>query len=447
MRSPIATSGGSAPPSVAPRAPRRWTLALTVAFGVLLASAGPSAQERPRFDVLFIQPSLDAGFATPARRQADLDRAVSVGARAVVVQYLGYADWSLLEPWPGGADPIGELLDEARVRGLKVWLGTWEDPRIWRSRRPSAWLWRSVARRGVEVARIAAERYGDHPALAGWYFTPEAVWWSPPGSLRLERFSAITWQAVRDLESLTGHPVAIVLGPSGRGEANLLGISWCRYIEAVDPDVVVAMDSVGSGALDVEAAGALYGLLHPCAQRTGAQLWSDVELFGPDGMDPTLERLWRQYRAARAGTPVVAAFDLPTHMAPGTAGARFADGARPPDRPIEPAGVALYPDRDWGARPFVKEGSVTVELPAGAEVARVEFHTRQHHPRSVTLSLTTEGGAEVQVGSMEARHGPGRDEWTWIWEPPTPRRTRRLKLYARGGRWGIRPDGVRVFAP
>ncbi len=425
------------------------SLLLALAASAMLAGTA-RAGEPVRLDMVFYQPDLEEGLDNPVRRRADLDRAQEAGVRELIVQYLGVDRWDLLQPWPDGRDPIGALLDEAHARGMRVWLGTWEEPRLWKRRTVPLWLWKQTAERGLEVAERAAERYGDHPALAGWYWTPEAVWWSTPGQRRLELLTVTTWDAVQRLRALEpGLPVAIVLGPGGAGEGNLLGTSWCRYVEGAKPDVVVVMDGVGSAHLDVLLAPALYDLVGRCADRVGAEVWADVELFGPDlEMAPHRDRLDAQYAAAREGTSVVGAFDLPHYLAAGTAGEAWLRGERPGGAFLPGETLTWEPDRAWLERPVVRKGSVTVELAGGLhQVGRVEVVTRGVHPRTMTLSAFGKAAMWEEWGELVPHHGPARDEITWIWQGSGRRDASRLRVFARAGRNGMRIRPVLAFGP
>lgn len=364
-----------------------------------------------------MQPDFAAGFGDPEALGAQLDQAARAGVRTVVLQWLGHGDQILLDVTYEGRDPVQVFLDEAHARGMQVWLGTWENPAIWRTRQVTLPAWKRAMVVGTGLATAAAARYGDHPALAGWYHTPEAVWWRPPSGVHLERLTAITAEAVARLKALTGHPVAIVLGPSGRGEANLLPISWCRYLEGARPDVVVVMDGVGSAHLDVLLAPALYRVVHRCAERAGATLWADVEFFGPDWTPPSLERLWGQYEAARAGAGHVTGFDLNHHLAPGTAGARFLDGEQPQGRRLPSLPLQKTPDGPWiGQRPRVRRGLVDARIGGPpTRVHRVEAVIRNEAEAVAIDGLLPEGGV-LAGGTTRRAHGPGRDEWTWTWE-------------------------------
>ncbi len=366
----------------------------------------------------------------------DLDRASAAGTRGIVVQWIAHGEQSLLDAkLSDGRDPIRVLMDEAHARGLQVWLGTWENPAIWRTRNVPLAVWRKAMETGTELATVAASRYGDHPALAGWYYTPEAVWWTPPRGFRLERLTAITAEAVARLRVLTGHPVAIVMGPSGRGQANLLPISWCRYVQGADPDVVVVMDGVGSAHLDVLLAPALYQLMHRCADRAGATLWADVELFGPNWETPSLERLEAQYRAARDHASVVTAFDLPHHLADGTQGARFWRGERVDGARLAVGPLRREPDGAWSVlRPRVRRGVVEARLEGPARrIDRVEVVLRGE-ARRVSVEGLQVGGGIVGEGDAVVEHGPGRDEWTWIWRPEGTARLEGVRVTVQSGR-------------
>lgn len=421
-----------------------WPLAALLLVVALVAVAPGVARAQPAFDYLFWQPDLAGVGNDLTRVRSELDRAAAAGVRGIVVQYIAHGDQSLLDATlPDGRDPLRVLMDEAWARGLEVWLGTWENPAIWRTRAATLASWRSAMVRGTELAAVAADRYGDHPALAGWYYTPEAVWWAPPSGHRLERLTALTAEAVARLKALTGHPVAIVLGPSGRGEANLLPISWCRYVQGAAPDVVVVMDGVGSAHIDVMLAPALYQVMHRCAERAGATLWADVELFGPEWSTPSIERMEAQYAAARSHAPVVVGFDLTHHLAEGTAGARFWGGERAPTGRLPTSEPVAEPAGLWSvARPRVRRGTVELRLEGPARrLPRVEVVVRGE-ASAVTIEGLRVGGGLVEGGAASPEHGPGRDEWTWVWEPADAPRLAGVRVTVTAGRRA--PDVLEV---
>ena len=408
-----------------------------------------SADEAPRLDFVLYQPDYDEGLSNPVRRQADLDFAASHGVTDLILQYVAHDGWSMLDAASRGPADLRALLDEAHARGIRVWLGTHEDPRIWARRRVPVVRWKVAAAQSLQIAREAAPLLADHPAFVGWYWTPEAVWWSSPGPRRLEALSRATQQATATLRQLTpGKPVAIVLGPGGSGEGNLLGSSWCRYIEAVAPDVVVVMDGVGSAHLDVLLAPALYGLAQRCADRVGAEVWADIELFGPDlEQPPTRARLDQQYAAARASGARVGAFDLNHWLGIGTPGRAWLEGTRVPGRQVGVRAETRAPDQDWLARPVVRRGTIDLELTVVPEpVLRLEIVTRRVHPDAVSLSALDATGAWVPWGDLVPHHGPARDEVTWIWTPRgSDRRAARVRAFLVARRFGMRVVDVRVY--
>jgi hypothetical protein len=409
----------------------RSILRAVLALLLLLLLAPAEAAE---LDFLFLQPDRQAGWGDASIVAADLDRAARRGVDTVVLQYVGHGEDDLLLD-----GFVGTVLDLAQQRGLQVWIGTWEDPAIWRSRTVPLGRWRKAAEAGVAAAARVAAQHGRHPAFAGWYWTPEAVWWNPPGRRRLESLTAVTADAVRKLRALADKPVAITLGPSGRGEGNLLMGSWCRYVEGVEPDVVVAMDGVGSGHLDVALLPGLYSALRTCADRAGARLWADLEVFSPDlATPPAPERLRRQAEATGL-VDAVGAFDLSHHLRRGPASAWWEDR---PDRlrVLRDGPPRLEPPRDWRARPALRQAQAVVSLPGSLTVERVEFVLRGNPARSVTLS----SGAQ-ELGALVRHHGPGRDEETWVW---TGRATAaRFALTVRLGRGGAVPVTVRLHGP
>ncbi len=411
-RGPGRTSSAWSGTTRAPYPDRRRHRSLPLAAGGLLLAAllvaPPAAAQNPHFDSLFWQPDLSNGFSDPAFIKAQVERAARAGTRTIVLQWLGRGRDDVLDH---PADPVRVLLDEAAARGLTVWLGTWENPAIWTTRQPNLIAWKRAMVVGTALAARAAERYAAHPAFAGWYWTPEAVWWDPPEPDLLERLTSTTAEAVQHLKLLGGHPVAIALGPGGRGEANLLSLSWCRYLEGSGADVVVVMDGVGSAHLDLMLVPALYDVMFRCAERADATLWADMELFGPDGAAPNLRRLEAQYAAAREGASQVIGFDLSHHLAPGTVGERFWRGEHPRADPL-PVQLVGDPALPWTDR--TRFPRVDAVLPRSRRVDRVELVLRGTQPHGVLLNGLN--GGVHELGELSAQHGPGRDEWTWVWQ-------------------------------
>ncbi len=363
-------------------------------------------------DGAFYQPDIAEGFADPARRLADLRRMADAGARTIWLQYLAHGDFSLLDPWPERIDPVRGLLDDAESVGLGVWLGTREDPRIWAKDEVSPRVWKDAGDRALRIAEEAAARYGTHPAVVGWYWTPEVVWPEQPGPRRVQRLARITRTHVRLLRDLVpGRPIAVALGPGGRVDEELPTKGWCQWLETVRPDVVVVMDGVGTGHVDVTQLDGVYTAAAGCAERIGARLVADVEVFGP-GMQPDPVRLLRQMEAAARRASEIVAFDLPHHLKPDSVGARLLAGPLASGRPIGAQRVRA-PAGDWAQdQPELATLDLVPDVPAG--LTGVEIVTRFPHPEALSLSLDG-GEGFVVAGALEQFHGPGRDEVTWRW--------------------------------
>lgn len=372
------------------------------------------AAANPEFylDGVFYQPDIAEGFTDPVRRRADLQRIAAAGARTVWLQYLAHGDFSLLDPWPERIDPVRGLLDDAAAVGLMVWLGTREDPRVWSKDEVPARIWKDAGDRALLIAEEAAARYGTHPALAGWYWTPEVVWPAEPGPGRVQRLARISRTHIRALRRLLPmKPVAVVLGPGGRVGEEIPARGWCRWIEVVRPDVLVVMDGVGTGHVDVTQLDAVYTAAAGCAERVGARLVADVEVFGP-GMRPDPVRLARQMEAAERRASEVVAFDLPHHLKADSVAAMLLAGRGPAGEELLSVQVRA-PAGDWRTdRPELATLDLTTE---GAVVLReVAIVTRYPHPEALSLAVNA-GASFAAAGAMERLHGPGRDEVTWRW--------------------------------
>ncbi len=381
-------------------------------------------------DGAFYQPDLAEGFADPERRRAEFERMAAGGARTIWLQYLAHGDFSLLDPWPERIDPVRGLLDDAKSAGLTVWLGTREDPRVWSKDEVPVRIWKDAGDRALLIAEEAAARYGTHPALAGWYWTPEVVWPREPGPRRVQRLAAISRAHIRRLRTLVpGLPVAVVLGPGGHVGEEIPARGWCRWIEVVRPDVLVVMDGVGTGHVDVTQLDAVYAAAAGCADRVGARLVADVEVFGPS-MKPDPVRLIRQMQAAERRASEVVAFDLPHHLKADSVAALLLAGRGPAGVALEAEAVRA-PVGDWlSDRPALATLDFVPVSPV--RLQGVEIVTRSPHPEALSIALD-DGSGFAGAGSMEPFHGPGRDEFTWRWSGDQPCLAARVTLRVGSG--------------
>jgi len=383
--------------------------------GQTLISAGLSARTgggltRPGvgFNIsgAFYQPDLAEGFDDPIRRRRDFARLAAWGGTSLWLQYLAHGDHSLLEPWPERRDPVRELLDDAHAAGLRVWVGTREDPRLWEEP-VSVPLWKEVGDRALAIAEEAAARYGDHPGFAGWYWTPEIVWAQDPSPGRAARLARVTARHVAALRTLLpGTPVAIAVGPGGTLGHEIPAGGWCRVVAEARPDALVVMDGVGTGHVDVIQLDMVYAVTAGCAERVGARLVADIEVFG-GGREPDPSRLRAQARAARRADAVVA-FDLPHHLKEGSVGAAVLDGGWP-EGAVVPSAEERNP-ADWRGLDLA-----TIDLRPERGFESVRVVTREPHPDAVSLSLGLPDAELVPQGALTPREGPGRDELTWRW--------------------------------
>lgn len=386
-------------------------------------------------DGAFYQPDLSAGFGDPAVRQAELDRLRRLGGDTVWLQYVAHGDFSMLSPGPGRVDPVRAFLDEAAARDMKVWLGTREDPALWEKPEVPIGVWEEAGERSLEVAEEAVARYADHPALAGWYWTPELVWGAAPSWLRLERLARITRRQLAALRDLRPDiPVAIPIGPGGVVGSEIPTRGWCRWLEVVRPDAVVVMDGVGTAHVDISQADRVYAAARGCAERVGAQVVADVEVFGP-GLPPAPERLALQFAAAWRHGDRVVAFDLPHHLAPHTVAHEVLSAAPAPELPVQTTPLPA----DWSG---VALATVDLSFPL-ARAASVEVITRWPRPAGVSLAIERDGAWDV-VGEMTPHHGPGRDEITWRWTAAGPVVTGAARVTLRRGDGDLQLVGARA---
>lgn len=384
----------------------------------------------------FYQPDLSEGLDDPRRRREDLRRLASWGGTSVWLQYLAHGDHSLLDPWPERRDPIRDLLDDAHAAGLGVWVGTREDPRLWEGEVGVA-LWKEVGDRALRIAEEAAARYGDHPAFAGWYWTPEIVWSQDPSAGRAARLARVSARHIASLRSLLpGTPVAMAVGPGGTLGHEVPARGWCRVVSEARPDALVVMDGVGTGHVDVSQLDLVYAAAAGCAERAGARLVADIEVFGGE-REPDPSRLRAQARAARRADAVVA-FDLPHHLKEGSVGAALLEGAWPARSEV--AAEETRDPADWAGAELA-----TIDLVPETPFAAVKVVTRAPHPAAISVAVGEDGARLVPQGALVGREGPGRDEVTWRWAGEGSWRAARVTL--RRGEGDLDVVAARLLAP
>ncbi|MEM9799915.1 MAG: DUF4434 domain-containing protein [Planctomycetota bacterium] len=171
-------------------------------------------------------------------------------------------------------DLVGLFLDLARDHGMKLWFGTYDSGEHWMRGEHAA---------EVEINRAFTDevvaRYGDHPALGGWYISHE--------------IDAFDESVMRVYEELAGHlkglrDMPILISPYPRGSKQFdrpftldeHAEHWSRIFDRIMGlvDVVAFQD----GQVEYAELPAYLRTNAELARAAGITCWSNVESFDRD---------------------------------------------------------------------------------------------------------------------------------------------------------------------
>jgi hypothetical protein len=263
-----------------------------------LASAPLRALEPPLVSGAFIDLTRTSAAADKTWWQAQLDAMREIELDTLIVMNVArggvaYYPTALATDYPGQQDAIGHVLDCAGQAGIKTFLGLHLDPTFWKHRFDLP----SRRRRNRATLEELIDRYGTHPALAGWYL-PEEI----DDVTRTQRYADDLLSYLGDLaqraRAKTGLPVLI--SPFfGRDVDPKDYAKWWdeTAFPALHVDIVALQDGMGTHRTTLRRAVEVFAALRPVAAKHGVRLWANNESFDQQHGWPVDDHPW-------AATPV-----------------------------------------------------------------------------------------------------------------------------------------------
>ncbi len=175
------------------------------------------------------------------------------------------------------SDPIEELLCEADIQGIKVFLGNgfYGD---WRKANQNIKS-QEVIDRSFKAMEELTELYSHHKSFYGWYFPDETciiLKYSDDFMKYVNLCSARCYELTPDKKTL--------IAPYG---TNLVWANnkFIRQLTELDVDFIAYQDEVGVKKTKVDRTKRLFEKLRIAHDKAGrSKLWADIELFDFEGL-------------------------------------------------------------------------------------------------------------------------------------------------------------------
>jgi len=209
--------------------------------------------------------------------------------------------WVTPTSWPGapstgGKEPVEYLLDAGQAAGVEIWLGLYlcEDDNAfnwWQAVADTDLTEEDVAiidyhmARSVEVVDELYEKYGDHPALGGFYYSVEVenVAFIPDTNTTL---LAALLDYVADAVHAHDPQLRLAISPffnTALSTPEEFGAMWHYALSNSDIDVVILQDGAGVDPFtltdNTDLISPFFEAMAGAASASGKELWGNAELF------------------------------------------------------------------------------------------------------------------------------------------------------------------------
>lgn len=181
---------------------------------------------------------------------------------------------------PPVLDPrLDDVVAAAEECGLELHLGLYNVGRGWMPLPDQKFIYQ-VCREELVVARDLAERYGQSPALNGWYISPE-IFYLYHGLLRRLDMRAFLEPICRDLKSATPRArIGISPGTYARkSHHERIKQFWLETLRDTGVDLIYPQDTVGNQFVEVDQAESVWQLWKEIAEALQIELWANCEAF------------------------------------------------------------------------------------------------------------------------------------------------------------------------
>jgi hypothetical protein len=178
------------------------------------------------------------------------------------------------------------ILDAAKVTNMKIHVGLFNCIHGWFGK-SSAQLVQQIQTEEIAIARDLISQYGNHPALAGWYISPEIMYFLHGRTLQLDmnRFLSGITQVLK--EATPNLPIGISPGstlPKGNPEPVIQ--FWKNTLLNSGVDLLYPQDAVGQLVNFPDKAEKLWKFWNKIAQETQQKLWANCESFERTSFNP-----------------------------------------------------------------------------------------------------------------------------------------------------------------
>ena len=171
------------------------------------------------------------------------------------------------------------IMNAAHHTGMNIHLGLFNTLHGWFGK-SNPFLVEQIQAEQIAVAKDLLNLYGSHPALAGWYISPEIMYFLHGKMLKLDMnlfLKGITSVLKKGTPKL---PIGISPGstlPKGNPEPVLE--FWHRTLTNSGVDILYPQDAVGQLVNFPDKAVKLWQFWNSIAQKTGLRLWANCESF------------------------------------------------------------------------------------------------------------------------------------------------------------------------
>lgn len=230
--------------------------------------------------------------------------AVSMDDKAVYHSSVVSGRWAM-----GCADPVRAVLDGAKEAGVGVYVGIGFYQHVGVGAYPDdpyfgPWHF--------ELADELSHRYGDHPALAGWYYSTEARILN--GAFD-DGYIAFWRDLGAHLQTLTPDKRTLIAPVCIYNVAE--NERFVEQLRSMQVSHIAYQDTVGQARITVEQIPEMFGRLKRLHDAAGVPLWTDLELFVWEGqpyasplMAGPIERIARQVEAETPYVEKILAYQL-----------------------------------------------------------------------------------------------------------------------------------------
>ncbi len=186
-------------------------------------------------------------------------------------------------------DPIANLIAAAEHHGMGVWLGLSLDPNYWQGVFDPA----ASSEANIALMLELEERYGDSPAVVGYYLPEEIEDRSFNSERAHEAMIQYLAAMVDAAHGQVGKPVMVAPYFGMNPDGDFYAAWWDVTLSRAPVDVIAMQDGVGTRRTTAAQGVSVYRALQPVAAKHGVALWSDLEVFEQTHGWPVDELAWQ----------------------------------------------------------------------------------------------------------------------------------------------------------